>query len=95
MNKSILLFTILLTILNSCSKDDNLMAETPQPGEKQGCNMLLIGNSFFRSYAEKFNIMAFEAGFENHNAAVVFRGGEIMEDLTAQIKTIKNIFMAS
>ena len=38
--------------------------------------MLNIGNSFFRPYAEKLDIMAIEAGYLNHNSTIVFRGGE-------------------
>jgi hypothetical protein len=38
--------------------------------------MLLIGNSFFRPYAEKLDAMAVDAGFVNHNSSTVFRGGE-------------------
>jgi hypothetical protein len=38
--------------------------------------MLLIGNSFFRPYAEKLDVMAVDASFANHNSTNVFRGGE-------------------
>ena len=41
-----------------------------------GFNMLLIGNSFFRPYAEKLDEMAIDAGFVNHNITIVNRGGE-------------------
>ncbi len=44
--------------------------------ETQGYNMLLIGNSFFRPYAEKLDIMAIDAGFENHNSTRITRGGD-------------------
>ena len=44
--------------------------------ETQGYNMLLIGNSFFRPYADKLDIMAIDAGFGNHNSTTVFRGGD-------------------
>jgi len=70
------LITAVVLVFLSCSKDDSLIEETPQPTDTQGYNMLLIGNSFFKPYAEKFNIMAVDAGFENHSAVVVFRGGE-------------------
>ena len=42
----------------------------------QGSNMLLIGNSFFRPYAEKLDDLATEAGFENHNSTRITRGGD-------------------
>ena len=38
--------------------------------------MLLIGNSFFRPYAEKLDDLAIHAGFENHNSTRITRGGE-------------------
>ena len=44
--------------------------------QTQGYNMLLMGNSFFRPYAEKFSDMAIEAGFGNHSATTIFRGGD-------------------
>ena len=50
--------------------------EEPTPVPSNGRSMLLIGNSFFRPYAEKLNDMAIDAGFENHHSTTVFRGGE-------------------
>jgi len=38
--------------------------------------MLLIGNSFFRSYAQKFDAMAIDAGFVNFNSTIVIRCGK-------------------
>ena len=38
--------------------------------------MLLMGNSFFRPYAEKFDDMVSYTEIENHDATIVFRGGE-------------------
>tara|TARA_B100000809_G_C15066130_1_gene504259 strand:+ start:103 stop:963 length:861 start_codon:yes stop_codon:yes gene_type:complete len=70
------LIAAVMLVFLSCSKDDNLIEETIQPTQNQGYNMLLIGNSFFRPYAEKLNVMAVDAGFENHSATVVFRGGD-------------------
>ena len=66
----------LMLVFLSCNKDDNLTGEPQQPIETEGYNMLLIGNSFFRPYAEKLNVMAVDAGFVNHNSNIVFRGGE-------------------
>ncbi len=38
--------------------------------------MLLIGNSFFRPYAQKLDAMAIDAGFVNYNSKIVIRGGK-------------------
>jgi hypothetical protein len=70
MRKFILNFCILLLIL-SCAKD-----ETPQQIQPQGYNMLLMGNSFFKPYANHLNTLANEANFFEHNSTVVTRGGE-------------------
>ncbi len=69
----ILKIVSLFLIASTCSfaqSDDCTSAET------QGHEMLLIGNSFFRPYADKFDAMAMGLGFENHNSTTVFRGGE-------------------
>ena len=67
----ILCVATLLVISSSCKKDDEFVLEDPQ-----GYNMLLIGNSFFKPYAEKLNAIAMEAGFENHKGTLITRGGE-------------------
>ncbi len=69
----ILKITILILITSVFSfaqMDDCISSET------QGYKMLLIGNSFFRPYAERLDILALEAGFENHNSTTIIRGGE-------------------
>jgi hypothetical protein len=38
--------------------------------------MLLIGNSFFKPYADHLNILSTEANLNEHNSTVVKRGGE-------------------
>jgi len=38
--------------------------------------MVLIGNSFFRPYAENLDIVAADAGYTEHNSTIVNRGGE-------------------
>ena len=68
--KFILNFCILILIL-SCTKDEN-----PQQIQTQGYNMLLIGNSFFRPYADHLNNLATEANLNEHTSTVVNRGGE-------------------
>ena len=69
--KFILNFCILIFIL-SCTKD-----EKPQQIQTQGYNMLLIGNSFFKPYADHLNTLATEANFNEHNSTIVKRGGEL------------------
>jgi hypothetical protein len=69
----------------SCSKQDKLIEETLQTTETEGYNLLLIGNSFFKPYAEKLNVMAIDAGFKNHSATVVFRGGDGGRPLNFQV----------
>ena len=68
--KFILNFYILIFIL-SCTKDEN-----PQQIQTQGYNMLLIGNSFFRPYADHLDNLTTEANLFEHKSTVVFRGGE-------------------
>ena len=68
--KFILNFCTLILIL-SCTKDEN-----PQQIQTQGYNMLLMGNSFFRPYADHLNNLATEADLNEHNSTVVNRGGE-------------------
>jgi hypothetical protein len=59
-----------------------------------GSNMLLMGNSFFRPYAERFSELALEADFLEHQDNLVFRGGDngtpiglwTNEDTNAEIK---------
>ena len=61
----------LITFLSSCAEDDeDLQYQT------DGHKMVLFGNSFFRPYAQKFSEMALDAGFDNHNAVIINRGGE-------------------
>jgi hypothetical protein len=61
----------LMIVFFSCNKEDKPVPENPQ-----GYTMLLIGNSFFKPYAENLDALAIDAGVENHNATVVFRGGD-------------------
>ena len=62
---------VLMIVFLSCARDVETVVV-----DQQGYNMLLIGNSFFRPYAEKLDDMAIDAGFVNHNSTTVFRGGE-------------------
>ena len=67
MKKLILLLFIPLVF--SCSDNTNIEVE-------DGENLLLIGNSFFRPYAENLDVVALDAGYQNHNSTLVIRGGE-------------------
>ena len=76
--KSILNFCILIFIL-SCTKDEN-----PQPIQTQGYNMLLIGNSFFKPYADHLSSLATEANLNEHISAVVKDGAAKGSPLKSQ-----------
>lgn len=64
----IIFFFILIIGCNEKSPETKLMMD--------GYNMLLIGNSFFIPYAQNLEKVAIDAGFDNHNAICVFRGGD-------------------
>ena len=65
-------FAALMVLLMSCKSDD-----TPtSPPQIEGRKMLLMGNSFFRPYAENLTDVVLDAGIENHNSTTVFRGGD-------------------
>lgn len=66
----------LLFLCTSCKQDDDLIVDDPVADEEQGFHMLLIGNSFFRPYAEKLDDLAIGAGFIDHSSDLIFRGGE-------------------
>ena len=66
-----ILLIFFIPFLLSCAEDDeNLRYET------DGYKMVLFGHSFFRPYAEKFNEIALDAGFDNHDGVVISHGGE-------------------
>ena len=56
----------------SCSKGDMSSQD-----ESTGYNMLLIGNSFFKPYADHLSNLATEANLNEHSSIVVKRGGEL------------------
>jgi hypothetical protein len=62
----------LLCTFIACSKED-LPTSTDST---EGYNMLLIGNSFFKPYAEQLDAVAFDAGFTAHRSTVIKRGGD-------------------
>ena len=66
-----LLNLFILILMLSCTKDEN-----PQQIQTQGYNMLLIGNSFFKPYADHLINLATLANLNEHSSTVVKRGGE-------------------
>ena len=68
----IILKLCILILMLSCSKDEG----SPQE-ESTGYNMLLIGNSFFRPYADHLNNLASYANLNEHSSTIVKRGGEL------------------
>ena len=71
-NLPLLLLIALTLMLSSCNNDD----EITLPQETQGYNMLLIGNSFFKPYADHLNNLASYANLNEHSSTIVKRGGE-------------------
>lgn len=72
MKKIKFLITSLIVALMSCNNEQG----SAQITETEGYNMLLIGNSFFRPYAEKLDDLSLLAGFEKHSSIRITRGGE-------------------
>tara|TARA_B110000908_G_scaffold170752_1_gene231242 strand:- start:57 stop:905 length:849 start_codon:yes stop_codon:yes gene_type:complete len=72
MRKFKFLIAAVMLVFLSCSKEE----ETTQTLETKGYNMLLIGNSFFKPYAQKLDEMAINAGFVEHISTRITRGGE-------------------
>ena len=72
MKKNIFFIASLMMVLMSCDNEES----SSQSIETDGYNMLLIGNSFFRPYAEKLDDLSIIAGFEKHNSTRITRGGE-------------------
>ena len=72
MRKFNFLIAAIMLVFLSCSKEE----ETTQTIETKGHNMLLIGNSFFKPYAQKLDEMAIDAGFVEHISTRITRGGD-------------------
>lgn len=60
----------LMLVCLSCNKED-----VPAPDNPQGYNMLLMGHSYFKPYAERLEEVAIDAGYLNHNQTFVFSSG--------------------
>jgi hypothetical protein len=73
--KSLLTFFFLLLLItgSSCKEEDTAAVITPPV---TGVDMLLIGNSFFKPYANKLDDQATDAGLTDHHGVVITRGGE-------------------
>ena len=76
MTKFNFLQVAVILVFLSCNKDDSQTTENTEPTQNQGYNMLLIGNSFFKPYAEKLDDLSVLAGFENHSSTRITRGGD-------------------
>ena len=75
--KNVLLLTFLFVVFVSCKQQENLPATYfPVNEDLEGYNLLLVGNSFFRPYAEKLDVLADDAGFVEHNSIRITRGGD-------------------
>ena len=67
MKKIAILILALPLILTSCAKEE--------VDEKLGYNMLLMGHSYFKPYANRIGEIAIDAGLINHNQTYVFSPG--------------------
>ena len=76
MKELVFAFLSLILICSSCMQDDDIIVDDPVDDEQMGYHMLLIGNSFFKPYADHLNTLATEANLNEHNSTVVKRGGE-------------------
>lgn len=65
--------TLFILFSISCSQQSELQVMENEP---EGKNMVLIGNSFFRPYAQKFDLMALDLQIQNHQSTLIFRGGD-------------------
>jgi hypothetical protein len=66
------LYLLIITFIVSCSPATQSSEDVAPDGYK----MLLMGHSFFRPYAKTFDDMVSYTEIENHDATIVFRGGE-------------------
>ena len=77
-------YIVLLFGLCACRGDKDTTVDTGDNivDDGQGANMLLIGNSFFRPYADHLDTLAADAGFEDHNSTIIKRGGATSGTIT-------------
>jgi len=76
MRKFIFLPVVIMLVFLSCNKEVNQIDASLYPIQNRGYKMLLIGNSFFKPYAEKLDDLSIIAGFENHSSTRITRGGD-------------------
>jgi hypothetical protein len=72
MNIKIFFYLLIIAFIVSCSPTTQSNEEATPSGYK----MLLMGNSFFRPYADHLNTLASQANLNEHISTVVNRGGE-------------------
>ena len=72
MKTRILHIVLLFLCCLSCNTEDDQI----QNPDTQGKNMLLIGNSFFKPYAQNLDALVVNAGIDGHTSTLIFRGGE-------------------
>jgi len=73
MKTQILYIALLFLCCLSCTTADD---QIQNPENAQGKNMLLMGNSFFRPYAENLDHLVVDSGIAGHTSTLIFRGGE-------------------
>ena len=66
--------SLLVFWVTSCNKEVVCDEENNPQEEENGKQMLLIGNSFFRPYAENLDIVAADAGYADHSSTTVISG---------------------
>ena len=72
MNINFFFYLLIIAFIVSCSPTTQSNEEATPSGYK----MLLMGNSFFRPYADHLNTLASQANLNEHISTVVNRGGE-------------------
>jgi hypothetical protein len=72
MNIKIFFYLLIIAFIVSCSP----ATQSNEDAAPDGYKMLLMGNSFFRPYADHLNSLASQANLNEHISTVVNRGGE-------------------
>ena len=84
-----LLFLLLSITGSSCKEEDTAAVITPPI---TGVDMLLIGNSFFKPYANKLADQATDAGLTDHHGFVITRAEKMAVPSTSgTIQAAQNI----
>ncbi len=91
--KNLWIVALMLACL-SCNKEDIAAPENPQ-----GYNMLLMGHSYFKPYAERLEEAAIDAGYLNHSQTFIFSSGgsgfpiNLWNDTELKINKLKTSLM--